>query len=138
MTDGVAGEPAGMALGSPPGPGGRGSVRVTPENVLVIRNVVLSEATLLYGKVRQARKDIVVGEPGQDPVSQRTAAQANPKIQAMLAQCQAYVDELATAADQLGRTARGYGYTEQHILDSFTRYQGANPVPTTLNPVIPA
>ena len=112
-----------------------GALQVTPENVLLIGNALQAEAILLNGRVRQARADTVVGEPGRDPVSVDAVPRFNAKITDLLTECQVYVNALAEAAAQMAQTARRYGHTEQEITDSFARYQIENPPPTITPPM---
>jgi hypothetical protein len=111
------------------------ALRVTPENVLLIGNALQAEAILLNGRVRQARADTVVREPGRDPVSVDAVPRFNAKITDLLTECQVYVNALAEAAAQMAQTARRYGHTEQEITDSFTRYQIENTPPTIAPPM---
>jgi hypothetical protein len=109
-----------------------GAMQVTPANVLQIRNALLAESQLLSDKVIQATTDAAVGEPGKDPVSQTAAGGFNSKIKTLLDQCTAYVNALATAADDLEQTAKSYGHTEQEINDSFAKFRTDHPAPTSV------
>lgn len=111
-------------------------MRVTPENVLQIRNALLAESMLMAEKVRVARQESVVGEPGLDPVSIDLAPQFNTKITGLLDQWQAYVKELQTGAKNLERMAKEYGHGEQQIRDSFSRFQIDNPPPVNPAPLV--
>jgi len=107
-------------------------MQVTPANVLQIRNALLAESQLLHDKVLAAQRQVHVGKPGNDEVSESAAEGFNTKIKALLDQCQAYVDALAAAAGNLSQMAKSYGHTEQQINDSFKNFQTDHPAPTSL------
>lgn len=109
-------------------------MRVTPQNVLQIRNALLAEAQLMADKIQRARTECAVGEPGLDPVSLEMAPMFNGKIGALLAEWDAYVRSLKDGAGTLGQMARAYGRTEQEVGDSFARYQRDNPPPAQPGP----
>jgi len=105
-------------------------MQVTPANVLQIRNALLAESRLLSGKVETATSGVLVGEPGLDDVSKQAATAFNAKINALMTQCQGYVEALKTAAHELEQMAKSYGHTEQQINDSFAKFQIDNPPPS--------
>lgn len=104
-------------------------MRVTPQNVLQIRNALLAEAQLMADKVQRARTECTVGEPGRDPVSLEMAPMFNGKIGALLGEWDAYVRSLKEGAGALGQMAKAYGRTEQEIKDSFSQHLRDNPPP---------
>jgi len=73
---------------------------VTPDNIVQLRNA-LAEATLLSGKLNLYGPQMVVGEPGQDPVSPDAAKSFNAKVQKLSDGCWAYVHALQDAAEAL-------------------------------------
>ncbi len=97
-------------------------MQVTPANVLQVRNAVLGEARRLNLVLKLHRGSLRVGLCGGDPVSGPAAELFNQKIDALVAQCQGYVDGLRRAGLALEQTARDYGHAEQQITDSFNSY----------------
>ena len=106
------------------------AMRVTPDNVLQIRNALLAESLVLREHLDQASQAAVVGKPGADEVSRRAAPAFNATIMALFEECRAYVAALADVAGRLGGMAQGYGYTTQQINDSFEKFQPHYPAPT--------
>lgn len=104
---------------------------VTPENIVHVSSVLQAESDYLRTRVRQSRNHCRVGEPGLDPVSPKAASGFNGKIGLLLEQCQAYCDTLAAAADELARTARSYGHTDDDIRRSLESVQAnyGGPIP---------
>lgn len=94
-------------------------MQVNPENVLRIRTALLAEADRLDGLLRRHSRTLRIRAPAADPVSGAAEAALNPKIDLLAVQFQAYIDGLTAAGDVLAGTARGYGYTEQQVKDSF-------------------
>jgi hypothetical protein len=67
------------------------AMRVTPDNVLQIRNALLAESLVLREHLDQASQAAVVGKPGADEVSRRAAPAFNATITALFEECRAYV-----------------------------------------------
>lgn len=107
-------------------------MQVTPENIVHVSNVLRAESDYLATRARWARNNCVVGEPGKDPVSSVAADGFNRKIRLLLDQCQAYCDRLGAASDDLARTAKTYGHTDDDIARSLTSIQANYGQPTTL------
>lgn len=100
--------------------------QVNPENVLQIRAALLGEAERLGDLLFVHSRTLHIRAPAADPVSGATEQLLNPKIDRLSDQFQAYVDALKAAGAVLAGTARGYGFTEQQITDSF-KEQNQNP-----------
>ena len=95
------------------------NLQVTPENVLDVRAILLTEADRL-GRVNELSTTTApVGLCGGDPVSAQAAAAFNARIGLLLEQCQEYVEQLRAAARKLEQIARGYGHTEDEIASSY-------------------
>ena len=101
-------------------------MQVTPANVLAVRNAVAGEARRLADLLDAHDYMLTVRAPAADPVSIAAAQAFNLKISAVKQQCQAYVNALQQAEQQLKQTARAYGHTEQDIKDSFGTYLSTN------------
>jgi len=104
-------------------------LRVNRANVLQVRNALKAESDRLGDLMQVNGSMLHVGECGPDPVSGPAASQFNAKIQAMVAQCNSYVQALHDAADALEQTARTYGYNEEHIAASFDAFQRQTDAP---------
>jgi hypothetical protein len=101
----------------------RMGMRVTPENVLQLRNALAAEVDRLSASLKQREYALRVGECGKDPLSRPVADAFNQKIQSLVTQMQAYIRELAGARDALHQTALTYGHTEAQIGHSFDVFQ---------------
>jgi hypothetical protein len=105
-------------------------LRVNRANVLQVRNALKAESVRLGNLMQMHGRSLHVGECGPDPVSGPAAGLFNAKIQAMVVQCNGYVQALGDAADALDQTAHAYGYNEDQIAASFKSYQdGQRSVP---------
>lgn len=106
-------------------------LRITPANVMQVRNALLAESQLMRDQVAMMKMNVGmgVGRPGLDRVSERAEPEFNAKIGAMLEQWAAYVDALKAGAEELGQMARRYGHTEDQLAASFRRFQRDNPPP---------
>lgn len=98
-------------------------VRVTPENVLQLRNALDAEVGRLKGLLLRHRRGLAVGKCGQDPLSRPAAEIFNRKIQAHVEATTTYIDELAGARDALHQMALSYGHSEAEISHSFAVFQ---------------
>jgi hypothetical protein len=95
-------------------------VQVTPENVLEVRRVLLSEAeNLMNAGVQDIVATKIVGFCGGDPISKQAAPAFSSRIAALVRHYQDYARQLRAAGNALELTARDYGYTEAEILLSF-------------------
>jgi hypothetical protein len=101
-------------------------MQVTPQNVLQIRNIVLGAAQRLDDALYRLGRNIRVGPPGGDPISQPAADELNRRSQALLAEYRVQINAYHNAGQYLGQIARDYGYTEQSITDSFNKFRTAN------------
>lgn len=104
-------------------------LRITPANVMQVRNALLAESQLMRDQVAMMKMGTGVGRPGLDRVSERAEPEFNAKIGALLEQWAAYVDALKAGAEELGQMARRYGHTEDQLAASFRQFQRDNPPP---------
>jgi hypothetical protein len=102
---------------------GPGSIKVTTEALLQARNVLQTEHIRLSGLLRIYQGDLEVKDCGADPVSPHASAGFNEKIGLIVQQATAYVQSLKDATDQLDKTVRGYGATDEQIKASFDAFQ---------------
>ena len=105
----------------------RMGVRVTPENVLQLRNALAAEVDRLSATLQLRERALHVGECGKDPLSRPVADAFNQKIQSLVTQMQAYVRELSGARDALHETALTYGHTEDQVRQSFDAFRATLP-----------
>lgn len=108
-------------------------LRITPANVLQVRNALLAESQLMRDQIAMMRMNIGmgIGRPGLERVSERAETEFNAKIGALLEQWASYVEALKAGAEELGRAARRYGHTEDQVAASFRQFQRDNPPPTS-------
>jgi hypothetical protein len=96
-------------------------VQVTPENVLEVRNALLSEAeNLMMFAATDLAMSKPVGHCGGDPISLQASEAFSQRIGALTQHCIDYAVELKKAGESLDGIARRYGYTESEIHASFT------------------
>lgn len=104
------------------------ALQVTPENVLRARDALLAEAESFHDFLTTTfmdRRDLV-GLCGGDPISEQAQKAFSQRIhQNAVAPARQYVQELMKGAEQLAEVARGFGFTEQQIADSFRSSGGA-------------
>lgn len=96
------------------------NLQVTPENVLDVRNVLLTEADRLrtFGGQNMMMAQLV-GRCGGDPISDEAQAAFSQRIGVLVQQCQQYSDQLRDAGNALDAVAKQYGYSEEQIESSF-------------------
>jgi hypothetical protein len=98
-------------------------MRVTPENVLQLRNAMDAEVERLFNLLRRHQVNLRVGECGTDPLSRPVADVFNRKIQSLVDQTNAYITELSGVRDALHQVAVSYGHTEADIGASFRAFK---------------
>ena len=109
--------------------GGPGSIKVTTEALLNARNILQNEHDRLNGLLGTYQGDLVVNDCGPDPVSPHASAGFNEKIGLIVQQATAYVQSLKDATDQLDKTVRDYGATDEQIKASFDGFQQTQAAP---------
>jgi hypothetical protein len=102
-------------------------LQVNRDNVLQVRNALKAEFDRLGDLMLFHGPMLHVGECGPDPISIPASFSFNTKVEALANQCRGYVRALGEAANELAETARGYGYTEQHIEASLTPLENGRP-----------
>jgi hypothetical protein len=96
-------------------------LRVSRENVLEVRSVLLREAERLLDSIRSANlRHGWVGPCGGDPVSVEASAAFDARIRVVVERCQRYALQLEQAGNALDEVARGYGYTDAQLAASLT------------------
>ena len=100
-------------------------MRVTPENVLQLRNAMDAEVVRLTNLLSRHQENLRVGECGTDPLSRPVADVFNRKIQGLVDQTNAYITELSRARDALHQVAVSYGHTESDISASFGAFKAS-------------
>jgi hypothetical protein len=104
------------------------ALQVTPDNVLRARDALLAEAESFHDFLTTTfvdRRDLI-GLCGGDPISQQAQRAFSQKIQQnAVAPARQYIQELTKGAEELAEVARGFGFTERQIADSFTSSSGA-------------
>jgi hypothetical protein len=98
-------------------------MKVTPENVLQLRNAMDAEVERLFDLLRRHQVNLRVGECGTDPLSRPVADAFNRKIQGLVDQTNAYITELSGVRDALHQVAVSYGHTESDISASFSAFR---------------
>ena len=97
------------------------ALQVNRDTVLKARAALLAEADRLDDELHRRGNDFTkVGLCGGDPVSPEAASAFNERIDALIANCRAYNQQLRTSANALDATARAYGYTDGEIATSFS------------------
>ncbi len=101
--------------------GGSDVIRVTPENVLQARAVLLTEAESFQRFIADNfLHRAAIGLCGGDPISRDAQELFTKKIREnVVTPAHQYVQRLLDLADQLAATARTFGIAEQRIADSF-------------------
>lgn len=99
-------------------------LKVDENNVMQAARIVEAEALRFKAKVRSYYGDLRVRAPGGDPVSIEAERVLNAKFtEAEDSYYQRFLDYAAMLhelADQLGKTARTYGFTESQVGDQFS------------------
>ena len=96
-------------------------LRVSRENVLEVRSVLLGEAERLLHSVRVSSFRLGwVGPCGGDPVSAEASAAFDARIRIVVERCQRYALQLKQAGNALDQIARSYGYTDAQLAASLT------------------
>jgi len=93
-----------------------GGMRVTPETVLGIYEVIMEEVNRLRMAIRNFQREHRSMPPlGGDPVSVPAAKGFNEATALLVQSCQKHVDGLEAVGSQLAAAAREYGRTEEQI-----------------------
>ena len=93
-----------------------GGMRVTPETVLGIYEVIMEEVNRLRMAIRNfQREHRSMPLLGGDPVSVPAAKGFTEVTDLLIQQCQAHVGGLEAVGNQLAVAAREYGRTEEQI-----------------------
>jgi len=97
-----------------------GGMRVTPETVLGIYEVIVEEANRLRMSIRKfEREHKRMPELGKDPVSKPAADGFTATTEILLDKCRASVDGLDNVGRELADAARAYGKSEEQIKSAF-------------------
>lgn len=97
--------------------------QVTPENVLQIHNGVQAEVAFLADQLKLNGYPARVGVAADEAVSTMAASAFTAKIQGLVQEAAAYIDELRRAAAVIRAQAIRYGHTEDEIRRSFEALQ---------------
>jgi hypothetical protein len=98
-------------------------MQVNPDNVLLLRNGLKAEAQYMRIRITAVTPSLHVGEPGMDPLSPWVAAAFNYKIGLRIQVTHDYADALDAMGDEMERTAKSYGITDDQIKDSFQKFE---------------
>lgn len=99
--------------------------QVNRDNVLAVRNVIRRQAREMQDALQSANLGSHVRPCGGDPISAEATPVFNTKIAQILRLHWAHLDELRDATDRLTAAAKLYGYTEEQIAQSFTKFEAA-------------
>lgn len=94
-------------------------MQVTPENILKVRALFLTEAERVTDVIRGLTLGRGVESCGGDPLSPEAAKAFNRRIAHELEQARLYGLRLQQAGEELGRIARKYGHSDAEIERSF-------------------
>lgn len=105
-----------------PAAGGGLGFEVTPDNVLGAYAALKEEAERLRLSVRKFQYAAMKMRPcGGDPVSGDAATGFSEACGLLAQRCNASVASLDSRADELAKTARSYGMTEEQITGAFDK-----------------
>jgi PE family len=111
-------------------------LRVTPETVLGVAQVVMEEVNRLRQSMwRFQFAHQGMPELGSDPVSKAAAPAFTEATTRLVRRCQSSIDELAKVGDELTQAARAYGKSEDEIKATF---DAATKVAYSASPVPPS
>lgn len=93
--------------------------QVNRDNVLAVRSAIQQQAEDLQRCLQATMLDARVDPCGGDPISAEATPLFNTKIRQILKVHWNHLDELRSAVDRLGESARRYGFTEEQVAESF-------------------
>lgn len=100
-----------------------GTFTVNQHNILAAARIIDSQASALLERLKGAQRDLRIEPPGGDDVSTRIAPAWNDRLvlddDSYARRVEDYVTGLKRLAEQLGDTAKSYGYTEDQIQAAF-------------------
>lgn len=99
--------------------------QVNPDNVLAVRNAIQQQTEDLQRALQMATLETQLGKCGGDPISADATPMFMRKIGEVLRIHWDHLRELREAVDHLTDTAQSYGYTEQQIRESLTKFKAA-------------